>query len=131
VKPEKDLLLAYDDPLGVTAAFNRNVLARMNRELGADVDLTSFAHRAVWNAGEGRMEMSLVSRLAQTVRIPGARLDVRFRKGESIFTEASYKYVSADLRVRVEAAGFAARRHFEDRAAGYALTLFTAVNRPR
>jgi uncharacterized SAM-dependent methyltransferase len=77
------------------------------------------------------MEMSLVSRLAQTVRIPGARLEVRFRKGESIFTEASYKYVSGELRARVEAAGFVARRHFEDGAAGYALTYFTAVGRPR
>ena len=131
VKPEKDLLLAYDDPLGVTAAFNRNVLARMNRELGADIDLTSFAHRAVWNAEEVRMEMFLVSRRAQTVRIPGARLEVRFRKGEAIFTEASYKYVAANLCERVEAAGFVARRHFEDRAARYALTLFTAVDRPR
>ena len=65
--------------------------------------------------GEGRMEMFLVSRVAQTVRIPGARLEVPFRKGESIFTEASYKYVSGDLRARVEAAGFVARRHFEDR----------------
>lgn len=131
VKPAKDLLLAYDDPLGVTAAFNRNVLARMNRELGSDIDLTSFAHRAVWNKGEGRMEMHLVSRHAQTVRVPGARLVVPFRKGESIFTEASYKYVASDLRSRVEAAGFAARRQFEDRAAGYALMLFTAVDRPR
>jgi dimethylhistidine N-methyltransferase len=131
VKPEEDLLLAYDDPLGVTAAFNRNVLARMNRELGAEFDLTSFAHRAVWNAGEGRVEMYLVSRRAQSVRIPGARLDVRFRKGESIFTEASYKYVSGELRARVEAAGFAARRHSEDGAARYGLMLFTAVDRPR
>jgi len=131
VKPEKDLLLAYDDPLGVTAAFNRNVLARMNRELGAEIDLTSFAHRAVWNAAEGRVEMFLVSRLAQTLRIPGARLEVRFRKGESIFTEASYKYVSSELSARVEAAGFTARRHFEDRAAGYRLSFFTAVERSR
>jgi L-histidine Nalpha-methyltransferase len=131
VKPEKDLVLAYDDPLGVTAAFNRNVLARMNRELGADVDLESFAHRAVWNAGEGRVEMSLVSNRAQTVRIPRARLEARFRKGESIFTEASYKYVASDLRERVEAAGFALRRHFEDRAARYALMLFAAVHPSR
>jgi L-histidine N-alpha-methyltransferase len=131
VKPEEDLLLAYDDPLGVTAAFNRNVLARMNRELGADIDLTSFEHRALWNAGEGRVEMSLVSRHAQTVRIPGARLEVPFRKGESIFTEASYKYVSGDLREQVQAAGFVACRHFEDGAVGYALTLFTAVERSR
>ncbi|HEX5855204.1 MAG TPA: L-histidine N(alpha)-methyltransferase, partial [Thermoanaerobaculia bacterium] len=98
VKPERDLLLAYDDPLGVTAAFNRNVLARMNRDLGADFDLRSFAHRAAWNAEEGRVEMFLVSRRAQTVRIPEARLEVPFRKGEAIFTEASYKYDSDDLR---------------------------------
>jgi len=103
----------------------------MTSELGADIDLTSFAHRAAWNAGEGRMEMFLVSRRAQTVRIPGARLVVRFRKGESIFTEASYKYVASELRARVEAAGFAARHQFENRAAGYALMLFAAVPRPR
>ena len=75
--------------------------------------------------------MYLVSRRAQTVRIPGAGLVVPFRKGESIFTEASYKYVAVELRDRVEAAGFAARRVFEDRAAGYALTLFEAVDRFR
>ena len=130
VKPEEELVLAYDDPLGVTAAFNRNVLARMNRELGASIDLRSFAHRAVWNAGEGRVEMSLVSRRAQTVRIPRARLAVRFRKGESIFTEASYKYVASELRERVEAAGFVECRRFEDGAAGYALGLFRAVGQP-
>jgi len=131
VKPEKDLLLAYDDPLGVTAAFNRNVLARMNRELGANFDLSSFAHRAVWNARESRVEMHLVSRRAQRVRIPGARLDVPFRKGESIFTEASYKYDSEELRARVTAEGFTARRRFEDAPAGYALTLYEAVERPQ
>ena len=129
VKPVKDLLLAYDDPLGVTAAFNRNVLARMNRELGANFDLASFAHRADWNAGESRMEMRLVSLRAQRVRIPGARLHVTFRKGESIFTEASYKYEPAHLRAQVEAAGFATRRRCEDGPAGYALTLYEAVER--
>lgn len=127
VKEEKDLLLAYDDPLGVTAAFNRNLLARMNRELGANFDLASFSHRAVWNEEQGRVEMHLVSRRAQRVRIPGAHLDVRFQKDESIFTEASYKYVSRELRTRVEGAGFAAKRAFEDRIAGYALTLYEAV----
>jgi dimethylhistidine N-methyltransferase len=127
VKPKADLLLAYDDPLGVTAAFNRNVLARMNRELGADFDLPSFAHRAVWNAGQGRVEMHLVSRRAQRVKIPGARLDVLLRKGESIFTEASYKYDPAKLRAQVEAAGFVTRRRFADAAAGYSLTLYEAA----
>jgi L-histidine N-alpha-methyltransferase len=129
VKPERDLLLAYDDPLGVTAAFNLNVLARMNRELDADFDLASFAHRASWNAREGRVEMHLVSRRAQRVRIPGAGLRVSFRKGESIFTEASYKYDAAELRARVEAEGFLVTRRFEDRPAGYALTLYEAVER--
>ena len=67
VKPEVDLLLAYDDPLGVTAAFNRNLLQRMNTELGADFELATFAHQARWNADAGRVEMHLVSRLRQTV----------------------------------------------------------------
>lgn len=131
VKPVEDLLLAYDDPLGVTAAFNRNVLARMNRELGADFDLGSFSHRAVWNSRESRMEMSLVSTRRQTVRIPRARLVLRFGRGESIFTEASYKYDPADLRARVEAAGFESARSVEDEAREYALGLYTAVDRPR
>jgi L-histidine Nalpha-methyltransferase len=131
VKPEKELLLAYDDPLGVTAAFNRNLLARMNRELGANFDLAAFAHRAAWNAEESRMEMSIVSRKAQSVRIPGARMALRFRKGESIFTEASYKYEATELNARVEAAGFEAARSVVDAGKGYALTLYTAVARSR
>ncbi|MEP6993102.1 MAG: L-histidine N(alpha)-methyltransferase, partial [Acidobacteriota bacterium] len=72
VKPEKELLLAYDDPLGVTAAFNKNVLARINTELLADFDLSAFSHRAVWNAAACRVEMHLVSEVAQTVRISRA-----------------------------------------------------------
>ncbi len=130
VKPEKDLLLAYDDPLGVSAAFNLNVLARMNRELEANFDLATFTHRVVWNAAQRCIEMHLVSRRAQRVRIRGARLDLLLRKGESIFTEASYKYEPADLRAQVEAAGFATRRRFLDRPAAYALTLYEAVEEP-
>ena len=92
MKPEAELELAYDDPLGVTAAFNLNVLARLNRELGADFDLDAFAHRAVWNAAASRMEMHLESLRAQTVEIPGAGFSVDFSEGESIWTESSYKY---------------------------------------
>src|SRR5258707_406878 len=86
VKPERDLLLAYDDPLGVTAAFNRNLLVRINRQLGADFDVSAFRHQALWNAAESRVEMHLVASRAQRVRIPGASLDVAFDAGETIWT---------------------------------------------
>ena len=72
VKPARDLELAYDDPLGVTAAFNRNVLVRMNRELGADFHLPAFEHVARWNVARSRVEMHLASTCRQTVRIPVA-----------------------------------------------------------
>ena len=81
---------AYDDAAGVTAAFNLNLLTRINRELGADFDLGTFAHEARWNAGESRVEMHLVSRIAQSVQIGGDRIG--FAPNESIHTENSYKY---------------------------------------
>jgi dimethylhistidine N-methyltransferase len=90
---EKDagrLVRAYDDTAGVTAAFNLNLLVRINRELGANFDLRGFKHRAVYNAREGRIEMHLVSLRDQSVRIGGRRIP--FRAGESIHTESSYKY---------------------------------------
>ena len=124
VKPVEELELAYDDPLGVTAAFNRNLLARMNAELGADFDLEGFAHRAVWNPTASRIEMHLVSRRAQTVRIPEAGVTVRFRAGEWIWTESSYKYDSPGARRMGEAAGFATRTQWIEPEARFALTLF-------
>ena len=78
VKPERDLQLAYDDPLGVTAAFNRNLLVRINRELGGDFDLDAFAHVAVWNHAHHRVEMHLESRADQRVTIARAGLSVAF-----------------------------------------------------
>ena len=98
VKPEKDLLLAYDDPLGVTAAFNRNLLVRVNRELDADFDVAAFAHRAIWNPREQRVEMHLVSTRAQQVYLAAADVRVPFAAGESIWTESSYKYTPESLR---------------------------------
>jgi uncharacterized SAM-dependent methyltransferase len=92
VKPEPDLLLAYDDPLGVTAAFNKNLLVRINRELGGLFELGAFEHRAIWNGEARRVEMHLVSTRDQNVRIPGARCTVSLRQNESIWTESSYKY---------------------------------------
>jgi L-histidine N-alpha-methyltransferase len=91
-KPLAQLLAAYDDPLGVTAAFNRNLLARINRELGGNFDLDGFEHVARYDSDERRIEMHLRSRRAQTVSIARARLTTTLREGETIWTESSHKY---------------------------------------
>jgi L-histidine N-alpha-methyltransferase len=127
VKPEADLLLAYDDPLGVTAAFNRNLLVRMNRELGADFDLAGFAHRAVWNRDEQRIEMHLVSLRPQTVSIAASGSTVSFAADEPIWTESSYKYTPGQITDMGAAADLATREQWVDADAGFALTLFTAI----
>jgi L-histidine N-alpha-methyltransferase len=126
VKPVDDLLLAYDDPLGVTAAFNKNVLVRMNRELGANFDLTAFAHRAIWNPGERRVEMHLVSLTRQTVHIPRSDVTVSFEESESIWTESSYKYEPREVVELVSAAGFRSHAQWTDPEARFTLTLFVA-----
>lgn len=125
VKPEAELVLAYDDPLGVTAAFNRNLLVRANRELGADFDVSAFAHRACWNEDASRVEMHLVSDRRQRVRIPAAHLDVMFEPGETIWTESSYKYRVEDLAHVLARAGFRVAGQWQE--AGFALTLAEAV----
>ena len=124
VKPEAELVAAYDDPLGVTAAFNLNVLARLNRELGANFDLERFAHRAVWNAAESRMEMHLESLRAQTVAIPGAGCSIHFTEGESIWTESSYKYETEGVHELGAAVGLAVRGQWVDERDRFALTAF-------
>jgi L-histidine N-alpha-methyltransferase len=126
VKPERELLLAYDDPLGVTAAFNRNLLARMNAELLADFDLAAFDHRAVWSHEQGRVEMRLVSRRAQEVQIPRADTAVHFAPGEFIWTESSYKYSPEQVMAMGAAAGFRALEQWIESDARFALTLFLA-----
>jgi L-histidine N-alpha-methyltransferase len=127
VKPERELLLAYDDPLGVTAAFNRNLLVRINRELGGTFDLAGFRHRAVWNADEQRIEMHLVSARDQAVRIAAADCDVRFARDEWIWTESSYKYTPDGVIDMGAEAGFATRDQWIDGEAKFALTLLTAL----
>lgn len=127
VKPARDLVLAYDDPLGVTAAFNKNLLVRLNRELGANFDLAAFDHRAVWNAGRSRVEMHLVSRVPQRVLIAGADLAVEFEAGESIWTESSNKYTPARIAEFAAAAGFSVRGQWVDADAGFALSLMQAT----
>ena len=127
VKPEHDLLLAYDDPLGVTAAFNKNLLVRINNELGGDFNLDAFEHLAVWNAREGRIEMHLVSRTNQRVTIPAAGVSIAFSCGERIWTESSYKYEPDGIVDMGVDAGFAARDQWIDSEAGFALTLLGAI----
>src|SRR5262245_9852099 len=121
VKSERDLLLAYDDPLGLTAAFNKNLLLRLNRDLNADFHLDQFAHRAVWNRDASRVEMHLVSLAAQEVHIADCELRVRFEQGETIWTESSYKYEPAGVQQLVEPAGFARRNQWVDDRARFAL----------
>jgi L-histidine N-alpha-methyltransferase len=127
IKPERELLTAYDDPLGVTAAFNRNLLVRINRELGGDFDVDAFAHRAVWNAADSRVEMHLVSRRRQSVRVPAAGIAFTMDEGETIWTESSYKYDPAGITAILEKAGFRAVEQWLDGTNGFALTLVRAV----
>jgi L-histidine Nalpha-methyltransferase len=124
VKPEPELLLAYDDPLGVTAAFNRNLLVRVNRELGGDFDVKQFSHRAVWNAAASRVEMHLVSRSRQRVQVRGSGIDITFDAGEWIWTESSYKYRIDDLAPMLDRGGFQVTGQWQE--SGFALTLAEA-----
>jgi dimethylhistidine N-methyltransferase len=104
VKDEAVLVAAYDDAQGVTAAFNLNQLVRINRELGGDIDLDNFAHRAVWNARESRMEMHLVSRVDQTFHVAGQAITMA--AGETIHTENSYKFTVESFTALAERAGW-------------------------
>jgi L-histidine Nalpha-methyltransferase len=126
VKPERDLQLAYDDPLGVTAAFNRNLLVRINRELGGTFDLDAFAHVAVWNPAESRVEMHLESLRDQQVTIARAGVSIPFVKGERIWTESSYKYEPSQIDGMGLDAGFVTTEQWIDEEARFALTLLTA-----
>lgn len=127
VKPVDRLLLAYDDPLGVTAAFNRNILVHLNRELDGDFALDAFAHRATWNPAEARVEMHLVSTRRQRVRLAAVEIDVWLEEGESIWTESSYKYEPAGIIRMVEAAGFHCEAQWVDDPDRFALTLVRAI----
>ncbi|KPF98975.1 methyltransferase [Rhodopseudomonas sp. AAP120] len=111
-KDESLLVPAYDDAAGVTAEFNLNVLARINRELGGDFDLRAFAHRAIYNRDQHRIEMHLVSRCDQTVRILGER--IAFKAGETIHTENSYKYSLDRFRALAEQAGWSLQQSWTD-----------------
>lgn len=101
-KDPRRLVRAYDDAAGVTAEFNLNLLARINRELGASIDIPAFKHRAIYNPREGRMEMYLQSTKEQDIKVCGRTF--HFRSGESIHTENSYKYTTAEFAELARAA---------------------------
>ncbi|HZL29158.1 MAG TPA: L-histidine N(alpha)-methyltransferase [Acidobacteriaceae bacterium] len=119
------LLAAYDDAAGVTAAFNKNILVRLNRELDANFDIDAFAHRARWNAAESRIEMHLESLIAQTARVAGE--DIVFARGETIHTENSYKFTADRLATLLAGSGFSIDHVMHDDDHRFAVTLAEAV----
>jgi L-histidine N-alpha-methyltransferase len=125
-KSVADQLLAYDDPAGVTAAFNLNLLARINRELGADFDLSCFRHEARWNAAERRIEMHLRSTCRQKVEIPAAGLRVMLDEDETIWTESSHKYRREEAFEMASRAGFRCDGQWIDREWPFAQNLLIA-----
>jgi len=125
-KTTGQLLLAYDDPLGVTAAFNLNLLARLNRELDANFELSNFNHLARYNPSTGSVEMHLESIQKQRVEIPAADLSVTFSEGETIWTESSHKYSLAEVQKIAQATGFRSDEQWVDQEWPFAESLLIA-----
>jgi L-histidine N-alpha-methyltransferase len=123
VKDEPTLLDAYDDSEGVTAAFNLNILHRLNRELGANFDATCFRHRVLWNSIESRIEMHLESTREQDVCIEDLDLDIHLIPRETIHTENSYKFTDEGIRSLLKGVGFDISAAWKDCRSWYALTL--------
>ena len=123
VKDTATLVAAYDDATGVTADFNKNVLAVLNAELGADFDRDAFEHVAVWDAGAEWIEMRLRSLTAQTVQVPGIGLTVSFAAGEELRTEVSAKFRRDGVTAELAAAGFAMQSWWTDTAGQFGLSL--------
>lgn len=123
VKDTERLVRAYDDSAGVTAQFNLNVLAVVNRELGADFDIASFAHVARWNPDEERIEMWLRARRAQRVHIPALDLSIDFADGEEMLTEVSCKFRPAGVEAELRAAGLTRTQWWTDEAGDFGLSL--------
>lgn len=126
MKPIPILLLAYDDPAGVTASFNLNLLARLNRELDADFDLSRWRHLARYDRAERRVEMHLLSLDDQRVTIPGADLTVSFLKDETIWTESSHKYRVDEVVGMVQRNGFTCAAQWVDAEWPFADSLLIA-----
>ena len=127
VKDRERMLLAYDDPTGVTAAFNLNLLGRLNRELGADFNLRAFQHEARWNESERRIEMHLRSSIDQSVFIPEADLRARFQAGETIWTESSHKFHRHEMFDMAARSGFRVEAQWVDSEWPFVESLWIAV----
>jgi dimethylhistidine N-methyltransferase len=131
VKSVSTLLAAYNDQAGINAAFNRNMLFRLNRELGANFCPDQFAHRALWNHSHSRIEMHLQSLMPQTVHIPanaaGPALTLHFAASETIHTENSYKFTPASISALLTDSGFATTRTFTDPKNHFAVTLAETI----
>jgi len=125
-KPSAQLLRAYDDELGVTAAFNLNLLARVNRELGADFDLRQFAHVAKLNHEARSVEMHLLSKRRQRVSIASAEVEVEFLEGETIWTESCHKYSAGEVVETARGAGFRCETQWIDEQWPFAESLLIA-----
>ncbi len=126
VKDVDRMIAAYDDATGVTAAFNLNLLNRINRELNADFDLRAFAHEARWNGQERRIEMHLLSCRNQTVRIGALDADLQFEAGETIWTESSHKFTCSELDMFARSSGFQAVKAWVDQEWPFAEVLWRA-----
>jgi L-histidine Nalpha-methyltransferase len=126
-KPVSQLVTAYDDPAGVTAAFNKNLLARLNRELGADFDLNQFEHLARYDSSERRVEMHLRSKAWQRVTINAAGFRFYMREGETIWTESSHKYNPQEVVAMGERTGYSCSGQWIDEEWPFAQSLFFAV----
>jgi dimethylhistidine N-methyltransferase len=126
-KPVPQLLAAYDDATGVTAAFNLNLLARLNRELDAEFDLGKFRHRVRWDERERRIEMHLESLADQTVRVGKANFTVTLRRGETLWTESAHKYNRAEVVRMARDTGYRCVAQWVDREWPYADNLFVAT----
>ncbi|GAB3055841.1 L-histidine N(alpha)-methyltransferase [Intrasporangium mesophilum] len=127
VKDASRLVAAYDDPGGVTAAFNRNVLAVINRDLGADFDLSAFDHVAVWDADQEWVEMRLRSNRQQVVHVTDLSLDVHLDRGEQIRTEISAKFRRGGVHRELQRAGLRMARWWTDPGHDFALSLSTPL----
>jgi uncharacterized SAM-dependent methyltransferase len=123
VKDQSILLPAYSDAQGITEQFNKNILCRLNRELGADFDLSSFRHVTFWNPQQSRMEIYLESLREQAVNLASLSLRVRFATGERIHTENSYKYTLGMVKSMLQPAGLVLTRTWFDRRKWFALHL--------
>jgi uncharacterized SAM-dependent methyltransferase len=123
VKDEPTLLAAYDDSDGITAAFNLNILHRLNRELGANFDTDRFRHRVFWNSIDSRIEMHLESAQEQDVSIEHGDLDLHFVPRETIHTKNSYKFTDQGIRSLLKEVDFEIRGAWKDSRGWYTLTL--------